>query len=177
MNVEFEDILEVDDKQKELVRNWRNSDKIKRYMYSDHHISKTEHQKWIKKLKTGDKAKAWVIKYDKKPVGLVYLSNINYKDKSTEWGIYIADDSVRGRGVGAFSLHKLMKYVFDEMNFNKMHTKVLENNPIAMELYERFGFKREDKPKEKLFRDGKHIDVFSMGIIKEDWDNIKLSDL
>ena len=177
MNVEFEDILEVDEKQIELVRNWRNSNKIKKYMYTDHYISKTEHQKWIGKLKTEDTAKAWLIKHDKKPVGLVYLSNINRKDKITEWGIYIADDSVRGKGIGAFSLYKLMKYVFDEMNFNKMHTKALDNNPIAIELYEKLGFKKEGKPKEKLFRDGKHIDVISMGILKEEWDSIKVSNL
>ena len=175
MNVEFEDILKADDAEIELVRNWRNSDNIRKYMYNDYIITKTEHQNWIKKLKTEDSNKAWLIKYDKKPVGLIYLSNIDNKNKNTDWGFYIADESVRGKGVGSHSLRKLMNYVFEEMGFNKMHTKVLGNNPIAMKLYEKFGFRKEEGFKDKLLRDGKYIDVFSMGILKEEWDRIRLS--
>ena len=73
MNVEFEDILNTDDEIIELVRNWRNSDDIRRYMYNDYIITKTEHQNWIKKLQTEETNKAWLIKYNNKPVGLIYL--------------------------------------------------------------------------------------------------------
>ena len=65
------------------------------------------------------------------------MSDIDYKNKSTEWGFYIADESTRGKGVGSAELYKLMEYVFDEMNFKKMHTKVLNNNSTALKLYEK----------------------------------------
>jgi UDP-4-amino-4,6-dideoxy-N-acetyl-beta-L-altrosamine N-acetyltransferase len=173
MNVEFEDILKVDKKLKELVRNWRNSDEIRRYMYTNHHITKTEHEKWIENLKTKNIARAWIIKYDGKPVGLVYLSNIDYKNKTTDWGFYIADESSKGKGVGSAALYKLMEYVFDEMNFDKMHTKVLENNPIAIKLYEKFGFKKDDASGLQLERDEKKIAVFKMSICKDEWNHAK----
>ena len=35
MEIEFEDILKVDKKLIELVRNWRNSNQIKKYMYNN----------------------------------------------------------------------------------------------------------------------------------------------
>jgi len=173
MNIEFENILEVDKDLVDLVRNWRNSKNVSQYMYTNHHITKEEHQKWIEKLKTKKTAKAWIIKYNEKPVGLISLSNIDYNNKTTEWGFYIADDSVRGKGIGSASLYKLMEYVFDEMNFNEMHTKVLENNPKAMRLYEKFGFKSEGKLEEKIVRDGKHINVFLFGILNKEWKNTK----
>jgi len=142
-------------------------------MYTNHHITKEEHKKWIEKLINDDTAKAWIIKYNEKPVGLVSLSNIDYKNKSTEWGFYLADESVRGKGIGSVALYKLIEYVFEKMNFDKMKTMVLENNFVALKLYEKFGFKREGKLKEKLVRDGKQIDVFLMELLKEDWEITK----
>ena len=171
MNIEFEDILKADKKLVELVRNWRNSDKIRKYMYTNHYITKTEHGKWMESLKTKNTAKAWIIKYDDKLIGLVYLSNIDYKNKTTDWGFYIADESARGKGVGSAALYKLMEYVFDEMN--KMHTKVLENNLIAIKLYEKFGFKKDDASGLQLERDEKKIAVFKMWICKDDWNHVK----
>lgn len=174
MNIEFVNILDVDEELIELVRNWRNSKQVSQYMYTNHSITKEEHQRWIKKLKTSDTGKAWIIKYDEKPIGLAQLSNIDYTNKTTEWGFYIADKSIRGRGVGSASLYKLIKYVFDEMKFNKMRTILLENNINAMKLYKKFGFKGEGKIEEKFNRNGKEINVILMGLIKDEWKNRKI---
>lgn len=173
MNIAFENILEVSRDIVEVVRNWRNSKTVSQYMYTNHYITKEEHLKWIGELKNKDIAKAWIIKYNGKPVGLVSLSNINYINKTTEWGLYIADGSARGKGIGSVVLYKLMEYVFEEMKFNKMSTMVLENNIIAIGLYKKFGFKKEGEIKEKLVRNGKYIEVILMGILQEKWINIK----
>jgi len=173
MIVEFEDILKGNDELIELVRNWRNSKYVNQYMYTNHHISEEEHQKWIENLRGKNTAKAWIIKYNKKPVGLASLSNIDYGNKTTDWGLYIANKSIRGKGLGSAALYKLMEYVFNEMNFNKMHTKVLENNLIAIKLYEKFGFKKDNASSMKIERDGKKIAVNTMSISKDDWDHVK----
>jgi UDP-4-amino-4,6-dideoxy-N-acetyl-beta-L-altrosamine N-acetyltransferase len=173
MNIEFENILDANDDLIELVRNWRNSKQVSQYMYTDHHISKEEHDKWVEKLRTKDTTKAWIIKYNGQPVGIAQLSNINYSEKTTEWGFYIADESLRGKGVGSASLLILIEIVFEEMNFNEMTTMVLENNSIAMKLYEKFGFKEKGELEEKLDRNGKQINVYIMMLLKEEWSNIK----
>ena len=173
MNIEFENILKIDGSLVELVRNWRNSKNVSKYMYTNHYITKEEHQQWMGKLKTESMAKAWIIKYNKKSVGLVSLLDIDYQNKTADWGFYIAEEAARGKGIGSATLYKLMKYVFDEMNFNRMHTKVLENNHVAIELYEKFGFKKEGTLKQQLMRDGKYIDVILMGMLQEKWRNIK----
>ena len=173
MNLEFENILDVSSDLQEQVRLWRNNEDVNKYMYTNHQISKEEHQGWIEKLKKEDSTKAWIIKYENKPVGLAQLSKIDYENKTTEWGFYIADESIRGKGIGSAALYKLMEYVFDEMNFDKMHTKVLENNPTALKLYEKFGFKKERELKEKLERTDKQINIFIMCILKEEWKALK----
>ena len=50
---------------------------------------------------------------------------------------------MRGKGIGSAALYKLMSRVFDEMGFKKMKTMVLDNNKIAIKLYEKMVFKKE----------------------------------
>jgi UDP-4-amino-4,6-dideoxy-N-acetyl-beta-L-altrosamine N-acetyltransferase len=173
MNIEFQNILELDKESIELIRRWRNSKWVSQYMYRSHYIGKEEHQKWISKLKTKDVAKALIIRYNGKPIGLAQLSNIDYDNKTTEWGFYIADESVRGKGIGTAVLYKLINYVFEEMSLKKMSTMVLENNYVAIKLYQKFGFKKEGKLKKKLVRNGKEIDVFLMRLLKDEWKHQK----
>jgi UDP-4-amino-4,6-dideoxy-N-acetyl-beta-L-altrosamine N-acetyltransferase len=167
MNIEFVNILDVNDDLIEQVRIWRNSKQVSQYMYTNHPISKEEHLNWLEKLKTSDSGKAWIIKYDQKSIGLAQLSNIDYINKTTEWGFYIADASIRGKGVGSAVLYKLIEHVFFEMKFDKMRTLVLTNNPVAISLYKKFGFIKEGKLEQKLKRNGKLIDVFIMSLSKE----------
>jgi len=172
MNIEFEDILNVDNDIIERVRNWRNTEEIKKYMINDHYIDKNEHNIWIKNLRNKNTMKAWLIKYEKKYIGLVYLLNINYEQKTTDWGFYIADKSERGKGIGSISLYKLIEYVFNEMKFNEMETIVLCNNTI-IKLYKKFGFKIEKKLKNYLLKNNKYIDVFVMKLLRSNWKNLK----
>lgn len=173
MTIDFEDILNVSDNLVELVRNWRNSTYISQYMITNHTITKEEHRRWIEHLKTKKNSKVWILKYNRKPVGLVSLSDIDYLKKTTEWGFYIADESLRGKGIGSQVLYKLMEYVFDEMNFHKMSTMVLANNLVAIHLYEKFYFRKEGVLPKQLVRKDKRIDVFFMGITQVEWNRKK----
>jgi len=145
-------------------------------MYRSHYISKDEHMKWFESLKLKDtKRKVWVIFYEDIPVGVINLINIDYENKITDWGFYVGETAYRGLGIGSISLYRLMEYVFDKMNFRKMHTSVLENNPDALNLYKKFGFKEKGRLRKHILKDEKYIGVFLIGILKEEWEDIKNS--
>jgi len=169
MEIIFENIIDVDKELIEQIRQWRNSKKVNQYMFTNHHILKEEHIKWINKLKKTNTAKSWVIKYEDKPICIVSLSNTDYQNKVTDWGFYIADEKMRGRGIGSAVLKKLMEIVFDEMNFNEMKTMALENNTVAINLYTKLGFKKTAILDEKLVRNGKSVEVFIMTAEKKEW--------
>ena len=174
--IKFINILNLDTSIVEKIRQWRNSEDVRKYMYSSHYISKDEHAKWFESLKLKDtKRKVWVIFYEDIPVGVINLINIDYENKSTDWGFYIGETVYRGLGIGSISLYRLMEYVFDKMDFHKMYTSVLENNPDALNLYKKFGFKEEGRLRKHILKDEKYIDVFLIGILKEEWEDIKNS--
>lgn len=169
MDVDFKNLLDVDEEIWDLVREWRNLDDVRKYMIHDHIISKDEHKRWIERIRVGNTIKAWVIYYNKKSVGLMYLTDINWTDKITDWGLYIADKNVRGKGVGSEALLNLIKRVFIDMNFNMMKTLVLDNNDVAIKLYEKIGFKKQGDVKHKIIRDNREIDVYLMSMTQHEY--------
>ena len=172
MNIRFVDILEVDHDLIEQVRLWRNNENVSKFMFTNHKISEEEHNRWIKNLRVKNDSKAWIIFIDEKPIGLVSLSDIDYERKETEWGFYIADEDFRGKGLGKTVLKKLMKMVFDDMGFEKMNTMVLDNNPVALHLYKKLGFRVLGNHNEKNVRDGEEVEIKIMSISKTTWVNM-----
>jgi UDP-4-amino-4,6-dideoxy-N-acetyl-beta-L-altrosamine N-acetyltransferase len=168
----FKDILKINNEIIEQVRNWRNSKNVKKYLINDNYISKQEHKKWIERLKIDNKNKVWIIIYKDKYIGIVNLTDINHDNKSTQWGYYLANIKDRGKGLGEIILLKLINIVFDEMGFEKMITKVLSNNIIALHIYKKFGFIITSTDKQ-IIRDEKKIDILKIELDKKNWMKIK----
>jgi UDP-4-amino-4,6-dideoxy-N-acetyl-beta-L-altrosamine N-acetyltransferase len=174
-NIQFKNILACKDEIKELVRTWRNSEGIRKYMYNDHLITVPEHLNWLENLGKSQNKQFWVIFADKIPIGACNLNNTDYINKNTDWGLYIGDERYYGKGIGSASLYKLMRIVFDEMRLDRMYTKVLGSNTRAMTLYKEFGFVVEGELREHLIRDGKRTGVYHVGILRKEWEAIKSS--
>lgn len=168
-DVRFRGILECDEETQERVRNWRNREEIRKYMYNDHIIGVEEHRHWLERLKQREDLVVWVIYYRNDPVGTINLQKIDPLNKTTEWGFYIAEESGRGKGVGTMALFRLVEHVFEEMDFHKLNTTVLGNNPGALKLYFKLRFREEGNLRKQILRENQYIDVILLGMLKEEW--------
>lgn len=166
--IEFVDILDVEDGLKEKVREWRNRDDIRRYMLTQHIISKEEHSQWLKRLKEERSAKFWVVFAEGMPIGAAHLHGIDYKKQTSEWGFYIGDSALRGKGMGSRILSRLLDKAFGEIKIKTLFTKVLSDNIRALNIYNKFHFKEIDKLK---FENGREVTVYRFD--KGDWEKLK----
>ena len=139
--IKFENILKVNDEIKGKVRQWRNKEEIRKYMLSQHIITREEHLNWIESLKNRNDWKFWVVFVDELPIGSIYLQNIDYKKLTSEWGFYIGEDDFKDKGLGKYILLKLLELYFEEMKFEVLFTKVLSDNIAALNIYRKFKFK------------------------------------
>lgn len=166
--IEFTDILSVDDALKDKVRQWRNKEKIRKSMLTQHIISKEEHFSWIESLKQKNNQKFWLVFADNVPIGSVYLQNINHSQLNSEWGFYIGEDAYTGKGLAKQIVYKLLSYFFDVMNFETLFTKVLPINTTALHIYKTFNFIETGKST----TDSGH-EVTCLRFSKADWLKIK----
>lgn len=160
-NMRLEDI--------ERVRAWRNQPEVARYMYTDHEISEAEHARWFgNALDSGDR-KYWIIELDGNPVGLADLVDISERHRRASWAFYLADPSVRGRGVGSFTEKFVLRYAFEELGLNKLCCEVLGSNDAVVAMHQKFGFRVDGVLRQQIWKGDLFEDVVSMSITAEEY--------
>ena len=165
--------IEIDETDLEMIRSWRNSPEVGRYMYTDEEILEDQQKKWFKKINSEDSSRYWIIEYQGKKLGLVYIIDINFNHSKCFWGFYLGDTSVRGAGIGKKVEYKLLKYVFENLKLNKLCGEVLYFNNKVVKMHEKFGFKQEGYLRQHINKNGEFIDVVTIGLLNDEWKNLK----
>lgn len=147
MRIELVNLKDVDYKLQLEIRNWRNSEHVAQY-FQIPNIDEETHKNWLKSLNE-EKPKniAFLIEVDGKFVGLAYFLKIDYQTKQTDWGMYICNQDLRGRGIGATIIQKSTEFA-KKSGFINIKLEVLNTNLGAIKLYEKSGFiftKEKDK--------------------------------
>ncbi|MCP4370277.1 MAG: UDP-2,4-diacetamido-2,4,6-trideoxy-beta-L-altropyranose hydrolase [Deltaproteobacteria bacterium] len=163
-DVKFINFVDLTDDEKNMVRNWRNSDEIRKWMFTDYLISKEEHYHFIKNLKKDNRNFYWMVEVDNNPIGVVYFQNIIFEHKSGSFGIYSMKN-----GNGKLMLHYLLQLWFNNLQMHTLKCELMEGNERAYTLYTEFGFKEEGSRYVK--RDCNTIKVVSMIEERINWES------
>lgn len=166
-------LVEVKRKDIELIRAWRNSKEVSSYMYSEDEISKEQQEQWFNSIKNSKTSKYWIIEYEGKQLGLASLTGINENLSSCYWAFYLGDTSVRGAGIGGKVEYNVLRYVFEDLELNKLRCEVFTFNDKVIQMHEKFGFRREAFYREHCFKNGKFQDVVGLALLNNEWKVIK----
>ncbi len=160
MTLELKNILECDVELQLKLRDFRNSEAVSKFFQLTF-VTEEMHDNWLRSLENNNDKIGFVIFYDNIPIGMMDFKNIDYDAKSTDWGMYIYDDSFHNKGIGSLILNKSIKYVSSTLKLDTIFLEVLENNKKGIYLYEKFNFKKlphfskeiiKNKVKIKIYR-------------------------
>jgi len=107
-------------------------------------------------------------------IGQIDLVNIDWKNRVAELGIVIGDEEKLGKGFGSEALMLLEEFVFNRLNLNKLQLTVHDYNKGAYKCYSKCGFKEEGRIRENFFINGRYTDIIHMGILKREYEKIRL---
>jgi len=99
-----------------------------------------------------------------KHIGNVKIDNFDWIARTVELGLLIGDKNYWGKGIGSEVCKLTIDYVFQTLNFRKIILTVYENNPRAIDLYKKNGFKEEGCLKKHVFVRGEYFDKYYMGL-------------
>lgn len=109
-------------------------------------------------------------------VGIIYLTLSSHFDREASVGIALKPD-VRGKGIGAAALHKILEVVFDAMDFHRVSAGVV-NAPAtrapALQLFVGAGFAVEGTRRRAVLVDGDAAveewqDAQFLGMLDTEW--------
>lgn len=149
---------------KEMVRECRNDDRVRKWMYSDEIISQEEHFNFIENLQKDNKNFYWMVYKDEKFIGVISLNNIDIKNKNAYLGIY-SNPFCEMKNKGSLLINCLKEVAFDIVELHSLKLEVIENNKRAVDFYKKIGFEEEGVLREFVHKDGKWLSVIIMGII------------
>ncbi|MGA7378564.1 MAG: UDP-4-amino-4,6-dideoxy-N-acetyl-beta-L-altrosamine N-acetyltransferase [Candidatus Sulfotelmatobacter sp.] len=154
----------------EAIRIWRNDPDVRKYMYTDHEISPDEHRAWFSRILRDSSCKYWIIVCDREDVGLLYLYDIDMRNRHCYWGFYTVGPQVRGKGIGSFAEFSVLRIVFDELQLQKLCGEVLAFNLPVLNMHKKFGFVQEGVFRKHVLKGDDFEDVVCISILREEWE-------
>ena len=157
----------MDEGDTDLIVKWRNTEFVRQNFIFRELFTPEGHQRWIETMVNTGKVIQFIIlrKADHKPVGSVYLRDIDKIHRKAEYGIFIGEEDALGKGYGTQAAQMMIEYAFREVGIHKLMLRVLAENERARKSYEKAGFVREAYLKDEVFLDGHYRDVIYMAVI------------
>jgi UDP-4-amino-4,6-dideoxy-N-acetyl-beta-L-altrosamine N-acetyltransferase len=151
------------------IREIRNEEEIRKWMYTDHIIGSDEHLRWLNHLKTDDKQIVFaVLDEQSAPLGVISVNAFDRKNKKSDWAYYLTSNA-RG-GLGSALEYSFINFVFGSLNIQKLNCEVISGNDAVIKLHKKFLFQEEGVRRSNIIKDGKRIDVHFLGLTKDEWD-------
>jgi RimJ/RimL family protein N-acetyltransferase len=134
-------IERLKEKDIELVRGWRNSDKIRKNMLYQEIITPEQQIEWFHSINNFNNF-YFIVEYKGRKVGLVNIKDIDWDKKQGEAGVFMMEQDLSAVLIpvaGALSISELVVGVF---GFKKLFAKVRKDNKTMQKLNKLFGYKK-----------------------------------
>lgn len=150
------------------VRDIRNEENVRKWMYMDHVIGANEHLGWINKLKQDNKQIVFIVlDEENSPLGVVSINSIDRLHKKADWAYYLTE-TARG-GLGSALEYSFVNFVFDRLQIDKLNCEVIDGNDAVVKLHKKFLFQEEGFRRSNILKNGTRIGVHFLGLTREDW--------
>jgi UDP-4-amino-4,6-dideoxy-N-acetyl-beta-L-altrosamine N-acetyltransferase len=166
MIVTLERIMRAD---KSSLRAWRNDPAVSKWMYTNHEISEAEHNSWFDNMLTDESKVYWKIVADDVAVGAVFLTGIALDTDGCEWGMYLADVDVRGKGVAQAACALSFRYAFTALGVSSVRCEAVAQNETAIGLYESVGYVRTGLKEGAVLRGNEMLSVVTLELTRDAW--------
>lgn len=157
-----------------LRLSYINNPEIERFLVADipYPISLNEEQKWFESISAFNDTYKFAIETleDNQFIGGCSINAVDWKNSVVTVGIFIGNINFWGKGYGTDAMKVLLRFIFENMNINKVKLKVFSFNERAIKSYKKCGFKVEGTLKDEIFKEGKYYDEILMAVFKDEFE-------
>jgi RimJ/RimL family protein N-acetyltransferase len=113
-------------------------------------------------------------KRDQLPIGVASIRNINRQNGNAEIVFGIGEKDKRLAGYGVDMMVVLLDIIFYQLDFEKCYLMVHDNNDLGLNSAVNFGFKAEGRLRRHSFLEGKYVDLWILGLLKEEYEELPI---
>lgn len=156
----------------EMLRDMVNDPEIERMIGGwSFPVSKTGQMQWYERVVGDQRNLRFVIEIQKtgEAIGLITLTDIDWKNRTAFHGIKLRSDAPKGQGYATDAVMTLEWYAFEQLQLRRIDGACLVYNEASQRLYEKCGVKVEGIRRCAVFKDGQYFDQQYTGVIQEDY--------
>lgn len=144
---------------------WRNQPFVCNKFIIQEPFTRDIHERWLETMVDTGKVHQFII-YESvreiRPIGSVYLRDIDLGNRKAEFGIFIGEKECLGKGYGTEATELILKYAFQELGIHKVRLRVFASNEGAIECYKKAGFIQEGYFKDEVRIHDEYKDLIFM---------------
>jgi RimJ/RimL family protein N-acetyltransferase len=106
---------------------------------------------------------------DWQPIGFAWLADVDFRHRTAEFGISIAEESARGHGYGTEATRLMLDYAFTALGLHNVALEVYEPNLAGLRAYTKAGFRECGRRHAAYRMGGRAWDVISMECLSTDF--------
>ena len=156
----------------DLVLSWRNSDRVRAYMYTDHIISESEHRAWFDRIKHAELPNFMIFEDKFGPVGVTSFTELDKYHNRCTWGFYLGKTEP-GKGTGSVMGFLALEYIFEQCQLHKLCAEAFAFNIASIKYHQKLGFVQEGLLRQHVLKNNAFQDVMVFGYIQNEWLTMK----
>ena len=127
-------------------KKWMNDKSITKYILKKHHVTIKQLKSFVESVDNSENYFFRIIEIkSNKHIGNVRVGPLNFKDKSSGFGIMIGNKKFHNKGYAKEVLDLSVDFLFYFLRFKKIKFDCFIDNTPAMKVYENLGFKKKVK--------------------------------
>ncbi|WP_019177731.1 GNAT family N-acetyltransferase [Methanomassiliicoccus luminyensis] len=149
--------------------DWLNDPEVNAHLMSNPLAGLEEQEQWYHDLQGTDERVLSVEAEDGRLIGNCGIIKLEWEDRRCSLWLAIGEKDVWDRGYGTDVVRTMLRYLFDEMDLNRVYLNVAEANARAIRAYEKCGFRKEGVMRKARFKNGRYENDVLMSILQEEW--------
>lgn len=133
-------------------------------------------RRWFERVQTGTERIPFTV-YDceaMQPIGLSGLMNVDFRNRTAELHITIAEASYRGRGYGTETVRLVLDYAFTALGLRNVMLTAVDYNHAGLRVYQKIGFREIGRRREAFLIGSKFRDIVYMDILAGEFESSAL---
>ncbi|PKM86669.1 MAG: hypothetical protein CVU87_11450 [Firmicutes bacterium HGW-Firmicutes-12] len=115
-----------------------------------------------------------VRKADQRPIGLACLRQIDRRNGNSEVVLGIGEKDMRLAGYGVDILIVLLDILYYELGLEKAYLRIYGDHELGLNSAISFGFITEGKMRKQVFLEGRYVDIWILGLLKEEYEALPI---
>lgn len=151
---------------------WRNEEQVRNH-FSGHssEVSVEQELAWMKKtISSNYPLTAFGIeRTDTRTLaGMTFLKQISFVHRQAEFAILLGKEH-SGKGFGSVACRLTLEFGFAALSLHRIWLKVRDDNPAAIRIYEKCGFRKEGTLRDDVFKKGSFHDQLTMAVLENEF--------